>query len=280
MSGPENLPNTSLSAWQPALQEVDPLLAHQLKESTDPYAVLADLQLPVPRYLKFPTVSAFLDDPDAALEPLDKIGITNFYVGGRTTANGLTNFRNPDSALSRDEIIPFLTDEQRVVPENRDQYILRVAEFLRGVCLVIEIEPEGIIHIDIAEGTLPPLTSGQKSPDFVATNNHIKNPSRKLQYFEARPVDTHGRPISIAEARPLPTAEDHLLNTSVRTQIWKGLKLLPPYMTESGGPFSRLPGTYEAAVVQHHGIDTIVFADAQIRAAPHVSRRLTKPYFA
>jgi hypothetical protein len=275
----ESSPSTPLSAWQPGLQEVDPHLAAQLHESTDPYAVLAGMKLPIPRYVKFPTINAFLDDPDAALEPLDKVGITNFYVGGRTDAPELTNFRNPKDPLTRDEIVPFLTDESRVTADNRDKYVLRVAEFLKGVCLVMEIEPEGTVHIDIAEGTLPPLTSGGKQPDYIATNNHPMNPGRQLQYFDAFPVNAQGKPISIEDAKPLRPAEYHLLSTSIREQVWKGIKAIPAYKTEEGGPMSRLPGTYEAAIVEHHGIATIIFADAQLRISGRAARRLSLPYF-
>ena len=80
-----------------------------------------------------------------------------------------------------------------------------------------------------------------------------------LRYF-TRERDEQGR---LAMVPLPPEVESSVLNTSVRTAIWKGLSSLPAVAVESDIYVPRLPGRYEFAVVNHNGIDTAVFGDAQ-----------------
>lgn len=248
----ETLPNTSLAAWVDQIEPQDPYLASRIGgESLNPYAVAAELGLPVPAYRKFDTALAFLDSPDEGLQPLLDTGITSFYVGGRTTVPGLAGFRN-NRPLTVEEIIPFI--HETVAPENMGKYNLRIAEFLQGICVVAQIRHDGTIELDIGTGTtLPELTGGRKTPDFTASNQRTDdNPMGILRYFAREGMD------------PL-VAEDEssVLNTSVRTAIWNGVRSLPAMAVESDVYIPRLPGRYEFAVVSHNGIDTAIFGDAQ-----------------
>jgi hypothetical protein len=224
----------TLSAWRAALEGVDPWLSRQLTESSNPYAVLESLGLPSPAYVKFDTVTDFMDDPAAGIAQLVKQGVTNFYLGARPIRPGLHNIRNESKAEPVGNLVGFL--EARIAPEHRDSYNLRIAEFLLGVAVVAIVDRDGTITLDIADGTLPPLTSGSSTPQFRASND---NPFGRLQYFEG------------TSDEPLPTTEDSLLNTAVRTAIWRALRYI-----------RRQPGYYEFAIVDHHSQRAPVFADA------------------
>lgn len=255
----ENIPNTSLAAWVEQVEPYDRYLASRIGgESLNPYAVAAALGLPVPAYCKFDSAQTFLDQPDEGLQPLIDTGITSFYVGGRTKSPGLSGFRN-SQPLTAKEIVPFIHDT--VTPENRGSYNLRIAEFLSGICVVAQIRHDGIIELDIGDDTtLPELTGGRKTPDFTATNQRdAANPMGVLRYF-ARERDAQD---SIVAVSLTPEDEASVLNTSVRTAIWKGISTLPAVAVESDIYIPRLPGRYEFAVVNHNGIDTAIFGDAQ-----------------
>jgi len=254
----ESIPNCSFSAWRQEALKYDPDLALRLEEAPDPYAVAAGMGLRVPEYRRFDTVGTFLHDPDRALQPLLDLGITTFYAGARTTAPGLAGFRNDKDPLRADQIVPFLIS--KVSPEHYDNYNLRVAEFLSGVCVVAQISRGGTVYLDIARGTLPPLTGGQISPEFVATNEPSdENLYGTLQYFTFV-KDTDG----VIHRVFLPAEdESSVLNTSVRTAIWDCLRSLPVQDVESDIHVPRLPGRYEFAVVNHHGLDVAIFGDVQ-----------------
>lgn len=255
----ETIPNTSLAAWVEQIEPHDRYLAQRIGgESMNPYAVAAALGLPVPAYRKFDSAQTFLDQPEDGLRPLLDAGITSFYVGGRTSAHGLSGFRN-NQPLAAAEIVPFIHDT--VAPDNRESYNLRIAEFLSGICVVAQLRHDGTIELDIGtDTTLPELTGGRKTPDFSATNQRdADNPMGILRYY-ARELDAQD------EERTVPLAaedETSALNTSVRSAIWKGITTLPAMAVESDVYIPRLPGRYEFAVVNHNGIDTAIFGDAQ-----------------
>lgn len=251
--------NTSLAAWVERIEPIDGELARRIGgESLNPYAVAAELGLPVPAYQKFSTIQTFLDGPEAGLQPLVDAGITSFYAGGRTTVPGLPGFRN-NQPLAAEEIVPFLLET--VAPGDRDSYNLRVAEFLQGVCVVAQIRHDGTIDLDIGKDTtLPQLTGGMKTPDFYATNQRdVDNPMGVLRYFAlVQDRDKRTRHIPLG-----PDLESPVLNTSMRTAIWQAISKLPAMAVESDIYVPRLPGRYEFAVVNHKGIDTGIFGDAQ-----------------
>jgi hypothetical protein len=251
--------NSSLAAWVERIEPIDGELARRIGgESLNPYAVAAELGLPVPAYRKFDTIQVFLDGAEAGLRPLVDAGITSFYAGGRTNVSGLPGFRN-NQPLAADEVAPFLLET--VAPGDRDSYNLRVAEFLQGVCVVAQIRHDGTIDLDIGKDTtLPKLTGGLKTPDFMATNQRDEdNPMGVLRYF-ARVRDAEKRLVLIPLGRDI---ESPVLNTSVRTAIWSAISKLPAMAVESDVYVPRLPGRYEFAVVNHRGIDTGIFGDAQ-----------------
>lgn len=264
MSSVGQTPNVSQSAWQNAVVPYDRVLAGHLQENINPYAVASGLGLPVPSY-ELTTVDRFLADPQAALTPLKRQGITNFYAGARTSAAGLNNFRNEQDALSEDEIVPFI--EQRIPPDLRQHYNLRVAEFLKGICVVAKIWSDGEIYLDIARGTLPPLTGGLIAPEFTASNTGPKNPTNKLIYYgkPLRVIHNEGREDERVEfvERPLAVEDSPVLNSAVREAIWRGIGYLPVQATESDIHKPRLPGRYELAIVDHGGVWVPIFADAQ-----------------
>ena len=171
---------------------------------------------------------------------------------------GLSGFRN-NQPLSAEDIIPFL--QETVVPENLGKYNLRIAEFLQGICVVAQIRRDGIIELDIgSDTTLPELTGGRKTPDFIATNHRTAdNPMGRLCYL-TMVRDESG---NTATTPLLAEVELSVLNTSVRSAIWKGISALPSMAVESDVYVPRLPGRYEFAVVNHNGIDTAIFGDAQ-----------------
>lgn len=171
--------------------------------------------------------------------------------------------RNGDGPIRAEDIAPFL--EKHIPPADRARYNLRIAEFLAGICVVVQIDWDGIIELDIAQGTLPPLTGGLITPEFVATNKLDEhNISGRLQYFrQVVPGRTKpGGPILL----PAPSnaeEEESVLNTSVRAAIWRGIRMIPAYDGASDVRQARLPGRYELAIVQHGSIQTPIFADAQ-----------------
>ena len=255
----EMITNTSLAAWVEQIEPYDSYLAGRIgREPLNPYALAADLGLPVPIYRKFDVVQHFLDKPDEGLQPLLSAGVTSFYVGGRTTVQSLYGFRN-NQPLRAEEIVPFL--RETVMPEDVGKYNLRVAEFLQGICVVAQICRDGTIELDIGIGTtLPKLTGGRKTPDFTANNKRTAdNPTGKLRYFTRE----YGDDGAIATKLLTGEVESPEITTSVRTAIWRGISALPPMAVESDIYVPRLPGRYEFAVVNHHGIDTAVFGDAQ-----------------
>ena len=255
----ETIPNTSLAAWTDQLGSYDSDLARRVGgESLNPYAVAAELGLPVPAYQKFDTIAAFLDQPEPGLQPLVGAGITSFYVGGRTAVPGLSGFRN-NQPLRADEIVSFL--EETVAPGDQDKYNLRIAEFLQGICVVAQIGHDGTIDLDIGtDTTLPQLTGGRKTPDFTASNRRDEdNLFGRLQYFERMPLEQG----DVADVPLAAEVESSVLNTSVRTAIWRGISTLPAVSAESDIYVPRLPGRYEFAVVNHNGIDVAIFGDAQ-----------------
>ena len=252
---PATTPNTSQSAWQIEVAKYDRPLAEDLRENTNPYAVAAGLALPVPEF-RLTTVEAFIEDPAATLGPLQRMGITNFYAGARTTAPGLPNFRNGSDALEAAEIVPSL--ESWIPAANRSHYNLRVAEFLKGICIAAIIDSEGIIQLDIARGTLPPLTGGRIVPEFTASTGGPRNPAGRLIYYGRPERNEDGELVT----NPLPG--DHpVITAEVRAAIWRGLSYIPLQSTESEIRRPRLPGRYEFAVVDHAGMLVPIFADAQ-----------------
>ncbi|MFI5275595.1 MAG: hypothetical protein ACHQT5_02105 [Candidatus Saccharimonadales bacterium] len=255
----EAIPNTSLAAWVERIEPHDNYLASRIGgESMNPYAVAAGFGLPVPAYRKFDSVESFLGQSDEGLQPLLSTGVTSFYVGGRTTAPGLSGFRN-NQPLAAKDIVPFI--HGMVAPEHRAIYNVRIAEFLQGLCVVAQIRRDGTIELDIGVGTtLPELTGGRKTPDFIATNERTaENPAGQLRYF-AWQGDKSGTEAAVPLAAEVETS---VLNTSVRTAIWRGISALPAMTVESDVYVPRLPGRYEFAVVNHNGIDTAIFGDAQ-----------------
>jgi hypothetical protein len=216
----------------------------------------------VPDYVLFDTVSDFLDNPEEGLAPLAARGIQHFYVGARSFAAVLPGVRNGDTSLAADEIVPLL--ESQIPPKVRHEYTLRIAEFLQGICAVAKIGRDGIIEIDIARGTLPPLTTGRITPEVVATNLPTRrNPAGRLEYYKnfAKVEQEDG---SYRRQRTLlpPGEEGLIITTPVRVAIDRAIRSIPVWYAESEVRNPRLPGRYEFAVVDHGGLQTAIFADA------------------
>ena len=61
------------------VEPYDSYLASRIgAESLNPYAVAAELGLPVPTYRKFDSIQTFLDQPEEGLQQLLDVGVTFF----------------------------------------------------------------------------------------------------------------------------------------------------------------------------------------------------------
>lgn len=232
-------PNFSLSAWQLSLRAHDADLADQLAENTNPYAAASELGLPTPECIVFDSLADFMAAPTLELQPLVDNGITNFYVGARTTKPGLSNVRN-ETPRKAEDIAEFL--RANVAPEHFASYNLRIAEFLAEISVVAILAPDGTIELDISNSPLPELTGGTVTPDFRASND---NPKNRLQYFgkteEGSWIET-----------PIQPDDNHpTIGIEVRTAIWRAIRAMQTH-----------PGYYEFAIVTHNGLRVPIFADA------------------
>jgi hypothetical protein len=261
-NGVETVPEPeapNLRAWTLGMKNigvpliVNPLarLASQLEESIDPYATARSLGLPVPEARSFNPLAAFMANPEAGLSTLSAKGIINYYVGLRSDTE--PKHRN-EAPLSIDQVVPFITE--RVKPDSYNAYLLRVAEYVVAVCgMIIVINPSGGKHIDMVMGDLGPLATGRIRPEYQARTDPFTG---VLRYTEVNP-DEDSQPQQ-DRSRQLP--DDHPIVSGVlRTAIRRTIKCIP--RGSSGVRDSRMPGRYEAALVNHAGNIVPVFVDAQ-----------------
>jgi hypothetical protein len=254
----------NLADWRIKLQRIDPLFgghtfARVLKENTDPYAVASALKLPVPAYVKPPSIATFLKNSDIEFNPLVKLGISNFYVGLRSPDKSLDKFRT-EAPLAKEDVVPYILE--RISPDNYEKYTLRVAEYVVAECgMVIVVNPSGTLHIDMVMGDLGPLATGAINPQYKARTDRF---SRVLRYtkVDLDPAGTENMTSEHDRGSQLPN--DHrIINEELRAAIDRGVSKIPKVDESVSGIATRLPGRYELAFVNHNGLLVPIYVDAQ-----------------